>query len=168
VPSLDAAADTAPALITIDESLNTGQRDPHRMRRSAAAQEGTPGSFSRRLQLAPGLVPPTSWSFPPCGPYDPVARRTGQMSRSWRDLFHVRQICAKSCGHSSLSITASRGPNFFAASIAHPSLQNRKRVNQTCGISIRVSTAKQIAGKSIRRSKSNQPHGQQTACSTGG
>ena len=28
----------------------------------------TRGRFSRRLQLAPGLVPPTSWSLPPVGP----------------------------------------------------------------------------------------------------
>ena len=27
---------------------------------------GTPGRFSRRLQLDPGLVPPTSWSPSPC------------------------------------------------------------------------------------------------------
>ena len=33
VPSLDAAADTTFALSTIDESLDTGQRDPRRMAR---------------------------------------------------------------------------------------------------------------------------------------
>jgi hypothetical protein len=38
VPSLDAAADTTLALTTIDESLDTGQRDPRRTGRSAAAQ----------------------------------------------------------------------------------------------------------------------------------
>jgi hypothetical protein len=40
--------------------------------------------------------------------------------------------------------------------------------NDLCGISIRVSTAKQIAGKSIRPSKSSQPPGLQAALSTGG
>jgi hypothetical protein len=40
--------------------------------------------------------------------------------------------------------------------------------NQTCRISIRVSTAKRIAAKSIRRSKSSQPTGRQAVSSTGG
>jgi hypothetical protein len=76
---LDAAADTTPALITIDESLDTGQRDSRSMATSAqvvAARHSEPAraegfrharcTFSRRLQLAPGLVPPTSWSPSPC------------------------------------------------------------------------------------------------------
>jgi hypothetical protein len=32
------------------------------------------GRFSRRLQLAPGLVPPTSWSPPPVSALDLVTR----------------------------------------------------------------------------------------------
>ena len=67
VPSLD-PADTTPALSTIDESLDTGQRDPRRWRggRQQKKDLGTRGRFSRRLQLAPGLVPPSSWSLSPC------------------------------------------------------------------------------------------------------
>ena len=38
VPSLDAAADTTFALSTIDERLDTGQRDPRRMGGSAVAK----------------------------------------------------------------------------------------------------------------------------------
>ena len=70
MPSLDAAADTALALTTIDESLDTGQRDPRRTGRSAAAAAAQgfrhTSRFSRRLQLGPGLVPPSSWSLSPC------------------------------------------------------------------------------------------------------
>ena len=40
--------------------------------------------------------------------------------------------------------------------------------NQTCGISIRVSTAKRIAGKWIRPSRLRQPRGPLEASSTGG
>jgi hypothetical protein len=67
VPSLDAAADTTLALSTIDESLDTGQREPRRMARAATeVRIYTQGRFSRRLQLDPGLTPPTSWSLSPC------------------------------------------------------------------------------------------------------
>jgi hypothetical protein len=41
-------------------------------------------------------------------------------------------------------------------------------LNDLCGISIRLGTPKPIAGKSILRSKSSQPRGQQEARSTGG
>jgi hypothetical protein len=40
--------------------------------------------------------------------------------------------------------------------------------NQICGISIRVSTAKRTATKSILRSRLSQPHGRQAASSIGG
>jgi hypothetical protein len=40
--------------------------------------------------------------------------------------------------------------------------------NQICGISTRVSTAKRIAAKSTRRSRSRRQHGRQAASSTGG
>jgi hypothetical protein len=87
VPSLDAAADTTLALTTIDESLNTGQRDPRNMATSALARAqkdlGTPGRFSRRLQLDPGLEPPTSWKpLPLYGPYEPLARGIAEKSSS--------------------------------------------------------------------------------------
>jgi hypothetical protein len=66
VPSLD-TADTTAAPSTIDESFDTGQRDPRRMARAWQQTKdlGTRDMFSRRLQLAPGLVPPTSWSLSP-------------------------------------------------------------------------------------------------------
>ena len=35
---------------------------------AAASRHPHCRAFSRRLQLDPGLVPPTSWSFTPCGP----------------------------------------------------------------------------------------------------
>jgi hypothetical protein len=52
--------------------------------------------FSRRLQLDPGLMPPTSWSLTPC--IDPLQlpRRLGEKSRRWRDLSHAPRKCRKS------------------------------------------------------------------------
>jgi hypothetical protein len=87
VPSLDAAD---PRVTTIDEGVDTRQRDPRSMARSAqviagrhcelARPEGfrrTRCRFSRRLQLDPGLMPPTSWSLPLHG----APRSIG--ARSW-------------------------------------------------------------------------------------
>ena len=101
MPSLDAAADTTFALSTIDERLDTGQRDPRRMATAGEQRKdlGTRGTFSRRLQLDPGLVPPTSWSLSPCtGPE--IQSRAEWLKSPGLDAIYLRlsRICAKSFG----------------------------------------------------------------------
>ena len=57
---------------------------------------GTPGTFSRRLQLGPGLVPPSSWSLSPCyGPGSSHARNRRKvqvLARSISFLADLREI----------------------------------------------------------------------------
>jgi hypothetical protein len=68
VPSLDGATDTTRRFVHYHERLDTGQCAPRRMARAGNRRKdlGTRDRFSRRLQLGPGLVPPSSWSLPPC------------------------------------------------------------------------------------------------------
>ena len=57
VPSLDAAADKTLALSTIDESLNTGQRDPRRMGTSATGRSCPTRGLARNDWLSSGPEP---------------------------------------------------------------------------------------------------------------
>src|SRR5207249_1120141 len=77
VPSLDAAADTTFAVFTITKGsiqvnatrAGWGDQQQHNVL-------DTPGRFSRRLQLAPGLEPPTSWSLSPVATRPKLQQRT--------------------------------------------------------------------------------------------
>ena len=69
MPSLNAAADTTFALSTITKGsiqVNATHGTWGHQHLRAQKDLGTPDRFSRRLQLDPGLVPPTSWSLSPC------------------------------------------------------------------------------------------------------
>jgi hypothetical protein len=96
---------------------------------------------SRRLQLAPGLERPTSWNLSPCpGP----------------SSIYALMVVTRQEGRASSS---QRGPL---------SPEPKVRSNQLCRISIRVSTAKRIAAKSIHRFRWSQLTGRQAVSSIGG
>ena len=79
-----------------------------------------------------------------------------------------RQTTATGSGltsHLSSSLSRRRSS---APSLARPVPSRIENSNQICGISIRVSTAKRIAGKWIRPSRLRQPRGPLEASSTGG
>ena len=67
MPSLNAAADTTFALSTITKgSIQVNATHAGWRGQEQRNDLGTRDRFSRRLQLDPGLVPPTSWSLSPC------------------------------------------------------------------------------------------------------
>ena len=110
------------------------------------------GKFSRRLQLAPGLVPPSSWSLSPCiGPE-----------------IHWRAKLLKSPGAEAIYLRpaeSARNPSVQRGSL--PTSSNLCS-NDICGISIRPSTPTKIDVKPTRRSRWSQQRGPPAARSTGG
>ena len=105
------------------------------------------GSFSRRLQLDPGLVPPTS-SSPSPATIPKVHSRAESLKSPGPDAIYLMP------GGSTRNLAVCVGSG--AALLPR---ESRPCSNEPCGISIRVSTARRIAGQSIHPCKSRQPRG---------
>ena len=97
MPSLDAARHNPPlcplstkASIQVNATrAGLGDRQQHK-------DLGTAGTFSRRLQLGPGLVPPSSWSLSPCMALRSIharnRRKVQVLARSISFLADLREI----------------------------------------------------------------------------
>ena len=60
---------------------------------SGRKKEGERGRFSRRLQLGPGLVPPSSWSLSPCiGPQPSSAQSRRKVQVGARFISHLADL----------------------------------------------------------------------------
>ena len=173
MPSVDAAADTTLALTTIDESLNTGQRDPRSMATSALARAqkdlGTSARFSRRLQLDPGLEPPTSWSLSPCTGPEIHWRAESLKSPDLDAIYPMPRGSARNLAvyagsqdlHTDVCTSLLACP--LPCRIVSSSNQLWTSATTTCS-----SLPKLIAAKSIRRSRLRLQPGRKPASSIGG
>jgi hypothetical protein len=56
------------------------------------ANHSSRGKFSRRLPQSPGLVLPTNWSLPSCGPTTSTAQQWRKVEVLRSDLFEDRKI----------------------------------------------------------------------------
>jgi hypothetical protein len=102
------------------------------------------GRFSRRLQLAPGLVPPPSWSLSPCtGPEIHWRARLIESPDSGAIYLTLMRSAVN------LRVTVLSRTGSAAAHGVALFLQNRKHIL----IRRSTTTPKQIVAKSLRRSK---------------